>query len=50
MTLKIIVTNANDEVICEEVKEFTRWSHAERAAIKACKEVGGKNWHIKNVK
>lgn len=47
MMYRIIVTNTQNEIIYDEVIECTRYSHAERAAIAACKEFGGKQWHIK---
>lgn len=50
MRYRIIITNENAEIIHEEIREFTRYSHAERAAITACKNLGGKHWHIKTVK
>lgn len=50
MKFRIIVTNLLNEIIYESTEEFARYSHAEKAAIKACKEYNGKHWHIKNAK
>ena len=50
MKQRIIITNENAEIIHEEIREFARYSHAERTAIAICKNLGGKQWHIKDVK